>query len=149
VTRIRTFLIIGLLYVILGAGTAAADNEMLLQPVEPAMKAALANKKVDGSVKFYLAGASHPQTLKEFGEFVAKPKTNAFAKNKTETCNYAFLDALLTLQRRAKALGGNAVVGIKSFYQDHALADDTQFECHVGALIAGAALKGTVVRIAE
>ena len=43
------------------------------------------------------------------------------------------------------AKGGNAVINIRSFYKKNEMSSETKFECHVGLLMAGVALKGTVV----
>ena len=58
-----------------------------------------------------------------------------------------FLSAVLALQERARAEGGNAVINIKSNYKDHLTESATEFTCGAGALIAGVALKGDVVTL--
>jgi uncharacterized protein YbjQ (UPF0145 family) len=58
-----------------------------------------------------------------------------------------FLSAVLSLRDRAVKEGGDAVVAIRSFYKKNEVVSDTEYECHAGALIAGVALKGTVVTL--
>jgi uncharacterized protein YbjQ (UPF0145 family) len=57
------------------------------------------------------------------------------------------LSALLSLQNRAISEGGNAVINIRSFYKKNEISDKTKFECRVGVLMAGVALKGRVVSL--
>jgi uncharacterized protein YbjQ (UPF0145 family) len=56
---------------------------------------------------------------------------------------------MLQLEKRAKDLGANAVVNIVSYYQKNVMSSPTEFECHAGAVIAGVALRGEFVKIAE
>jgi hypothetical protein len=41
------------------------------------------------------------------------------------------------------------VVNIVSFYKKDVMSSPTEFECHAGAVIAGVALRGEFVKIAE
>jgi len=60
-----------------------------------------------------------------------------------------FLSAMIQLEKRAKQLGANAVVNIVSYYQKNIMSSPTEFECHAGAIMAGVALRGEFVKIAE
>jgi uncharacterized protein YbjQ (UPF0145 family) len=53
------------------------------------------------------------------------------------------------LEKRARELGANAVVNIASNYKNVEFSSDSEFECHAGAIMAGVALKGEFVRVAE
>ncbi|HEX2930213.1 MAG TPA: excinuclease ATPase subunit, partial [Candidatus Binatia bacterium] len=64
-------------------------------------------------------------------------------------CNWVFLSAMIALEKRAQQLGANAVVNIVSYYQKVIMSSPTEFECHAGAVIAGVALKGDFVKIAD
>jgi hypothetical protein len=46
-------------------------------------------------------------------------------------------------------VGANAVVNVESFYRKHAVPSKTEYECHKGFLIAGVALRGDVVQLAD
>jgi uncharacterized protein YbjQ (UPF0145 family) len=56
---------------------------------------------------------------------------------------------MIALQKRAKQLSANAVVNIISYYKKVPMSSTTEFECHAGAIIAGVALKGDFVKIAD
>lgn len=98
--------------------------------------------KLDGSVKFYLAGATVSGKVTALGELVTNKKTNAFNKTDEEACSWALQSALITLQAAAKKAGGNAVVDIVSFYKRKETRNATTYECHAGTFVGGVALKG-------
>ena len=98
--------------------------------------------KLDGSVKFYLAGATVPGQVTALGEQITNKKTNAFNKSDEEACSWALQSALITLQDAAKHVGGNAVIDIVSFYKRKESRDAKTYECHAGTFVGGVALKG-------
>ena len=103
-------------------------------------------ENVPAGVKFYFAGQAAPAG-QNLGEFVTNRKTNSFGKQDEEACTWAMISALKELGERAQAEGGNAVVGIVSYYKKKVFSSETLFECHAGAIVAGVALKGSVVRV--
>ncbi|MDO8697543.1 MAG: excinuclease [Pseudomonas sp.] len=103
--------------------------------------------KLDGSVKFYLAGATVPGKVTPLGEQITNKKTNAFNKTDEEACSWALQSALITLQDAAKRVGGNAVVDIVSFYKRKESRSSTTYECHAGTFVGGVALKGQAVSL--
>jgi hypothetical protein len=111
--------------------------------------AALASEpgKVTPDVALFFAGQKHPAVLQSFGEFATNKKTNAFGKSDMEACQHVFLSAVLELQDRARKQGGNAVINIKSNYRNELRASPSEFTCGAGAVIAGVALVGDVVKL--
>jgi hypothetical protein len=99
------------------------------------------------NVRLYFAGQKHPGVLAKFGEFRTNKKTNAFNKSDKAACEWAFFSALKTLQQRALNEGGNAVINIKSNYKNREFVSTTEFQCGAGNIVAGVALKGTVVKL--
>ena len=126
---------------------AHARNTKHMLPIAAAMEAKDAEEKLDGSVKFYFGDQKAPKALAQFGDDVSNRKTNAFGKADVTACNWAFLSAMVALEKKAKALGANAVVNIRSFYKKNEVSSATEFECHAGAVVAGVALKGDFVKI--
>ena len=124
------------------------DTRHLL-PIASGLENKDAQEKLDGSIKFFFGAQQHPTILTKLGTDVSNRKTNAFAKSDERACNWAFLSAMIALERRAKQLGANAVVNIVSYYQRIEMSSTTDFECHAGAVIAGVALKGDFVKIDE
>jgi uncharacterized protein YbjQ (UPF0145 family) len=100
-------------------------------------------------VKFYFGDQPPPQVLTNLGSDVSNRKTNAFGKSDEKACNWAFLSAMVALEKRAQQLDANAVINIVSYYNKKVMSSATEFECHAGAIIAGVALKGEFVKIAD
>lgn len=86
---------------------------------------------------------------KTLGEYTANRKTNAVNKSDQTACEWAFLSALLSLRDRAIEQGGDAVINIRSYYKKDEVTSNSEYECHAGAIIAGVALRGTVVKLAK
>lgn len=99
------------------------------------------------NVRVFFAGQGHPAVIKKYGEFKTNKKTNAFNKSDERACQWAFFSAIKTLQSRALKEGGNAVIDIKSNYKSQEFSSPTEFQCGAGAVIAGVALKGTIVKM--
>jgi uncharacterized protein YbjQ (UPF0145 family) len=132
-----------------GVWPAHARDDKLMLPIAPALEAKDAKEKLDGSVKFYFGDQPTPNVLTKLGTDVTNQKTNAFGKSDERACNWVFLSAMIQLDKRAKQLGANAVVNIVSYYQKNVMSSPTEFECHAGTVIAGVALRGDFVKIAE
>jgi uncharacterized protein YbjQ (UPF0145 family) len=115
--------------------------------VEDALNRGITQGILLDNVKLYFAGQDHPPVLKAFGEFRTNKKTNAFNKSDKEACEWVLFSALKALQQRAHDLGGNAVIDIKSNYKNREFVSATEFQCGAGNIVAGVALKGTVVTL--
>jgi uncharacterized protein YbjQ (UPF0145 family) len=127
-------------------GAMAADNKLML-PIASAMAANDAQAKLNNGVQFFFAGQPTPKVIDKLGMDKTSQKTNSFGKSADTACNWAFLSAMLRLEKRAKDLGANAVVNITSNYGNVEHASATEFECHEGNIMAGVALKGEFVKI--
>ncbi|EIU7865318.1 excinuclease, partial [Vibrio vulnificus] len=55
--------------------------------------------------------------------------------------------AMIVLKERAIKEGGNAVVDIKSNYKNNLTSSVDTFQCGAGAMVAGVALTGKVVKL--
>ncbi|WP_263262116.1 excinuclease [Pseudomonas sp. RIT-PI-S] len=131
----------------LPAISQARDTTLML-PFDNVVQQMLKEKKLDGTVKFYLAGTTPKGKVSVVSpDAVTNKKTNAFNKTDAQACEWALQSALLTLQDAAKQAGANAVTNIVSFYKRIERRDASQYECHAGAVIAGVALKGDVANV--
>lgn len=133
---------------ILAMPAQAADNKLMM-PIDAAMAANDAQSRLGDSVKFYFGKQATPKVLKKLGSDTTSQKTNAFGKSNEKACNWVFLSDMLSLQKRAKELGANAVINIVSNYDHVENSSETEFECHVGAIMAGVAFKADFVTVAE
>ena len=130
-------------------GSAHARDTTHILPIAAALATKDANERLEGSVKFFFGQQEYPRVVTKLGSDVSNRKTNAFGKSDEKACNWAFLSALIALEKRAKQLGANAVVNIVSYYRKIEMSSTTDFECHAGAIIAGVTLKGDFVKLAE
>ncbi|MCK8105599.1 excinuclease ABC subunit A [Pseudoalteromonas sp. 2CM41L] len=98
-------------------------------------------------VPLYFADQSYGSESSKYGEVITNKKTNAFNKSDREACEWVMLSALKALQERAIKEGMNAVVNIQSYYKKRKFVSSTEYECGAGTIIAGVALKGTLVKL--
>jgi len=146
--KILSLLISATILMLAALPTQARDTQYLL-PIQDGLNTKDAESKLSGTVKFYFADQPHPAVLETLATDFSNRKTNSFGKPDEVACNWAFLSALLAFETRAKQLGANAVVNIVSYYKKDEMASSSKFECHAGAIVAGVALKGDFVKIAD
>lgn len=118
-----------------------AANRAVFLPLQPAIEAAQAAGKIDGSVKFYLANTG-PRGKVVQADVVTNRKTNAFGKKDEQACLWAAQSAVIALHEAAKKAGANAVTHLVSYYRKNEYRSDTDYECHAGAMVAGITLRG-------
>ena len=124
----------------------ARDTELKL-PFAEVLQMPEAQEKLDGSVKFFLAGQKTPKVLQKMGDDVSNKKTNGANKTDEVACKWAVLSALVAFQDKAKSMGANAVVDMVSYYKRNTFSSPTEYECHAGGIVVGVALKGTYAKI--
>jgi uncharacterized protein YbjQ (UPF0145 family) len=129
------------------ATVAQASDRKVMLPIESAMSANDAKGRLGDDIKFYFGTQKAPGGQKKLGTDQTSQKTNAFGKSDATACNWAFLSAMIQLEKHAREVGANAVVNIVSNYKNVEHSSESEFECHAGALMAGVALKGDFVRI--
>lgn len=129
-------------------GVSLAADKVVHLAFNNAVIAATQSGKLDGSVKFYLADTQPAGQVSVINDNVTtNRKTNAFGKSDQVTCDWALQSALISLQDDAKKAGANAVVDIVSNYDDKAYSDSQNYECHVGFLMSGVALKAKLAKV--
>lgn len=127
---------------------AEARDDRLKFPIKAALeKGRSTHQKIDPSVRLYFGPQKAPAVERQIGEWTANKKTNAANKTDQEACEIAFVSAVVSLQERARKEGGNAVVGIRSVYKKDNVESATEYLCGAGTLMAGVALRGTVVKL--
>lgn len=126
---------------------AQARDTKLMLPLAGAMAANDAQARLGDSVKFYFGNQKTPEIATRLGSDKTSQKTNSVGKSPDTACNWAFLSAMLRLQKRATELGADAVVNIVSNYKNEEMSSESEFECHDGAMMAGVALKGEFVKL--
>ncbi len=115
---------------VLAPAIGQARDTVLHLPMDAVFELPQAKAQLDGSVRFFLAGAKAPTVQKRLGTGVTNRKTNGVGHGDEEACKWAALSALIALQKSAKAQGGNAVVDIVSYYKKAEYRDAGNYECH-------------------
>lgn len=145
--KLRHLLVAVTCFAALPSLSQARDTTHYL-PFDAAVQEALNAGRLDGSVKFYLAGnkpAGKASVVKS--GVTTSQKTNAFNKSDEAACRWAMQSALIRFQKAAKAAGANAVVDLASNYKGVEYKDSAKYECHAGAVMAGVALKGNLANV--
>lgn len=136
---------------LIGTSSVGARDDRLKFPIADAVATASTTAKagaqLDPEIKLFWGPQEHPKPAQSFGTYTANKKTNFFNKSDKEGCEWAWLSAVLSLQERARAEGGNAVVGIMSVYKNAELVSETEYECGAGTVMGGVALRGQVVKL--
>lgn len=131
------------------ASLAQAKDDLTLYKIQDALATREAKSQLDPGVKLYFADQPYPAAEKTLGTWVTSKKFPLLNKTPKSVCEYTFINALDELQRRALKEGGNAVVGIESYYKKMSRPSVDKYMCGVGYVAIGVALRGTVVKIKE
>jgi hypothetical protein len=143
--KAKTLILTSLLFVAPGLVIAAdtVEHYTMADAVADATKSG----KLDGTVKFYLAGTQpNGQITIVQKDTEVNRKTNGFWKGSQKTCNWVMQSVLIELQDRAKKAGANAVVNMVSDY-GNPYSDPQKYECHVGFLMSGVIMKGDLAKV--
>ncbi|WP_426700175.1 excinuclease [Rhodanobacter sp. Col0626] len=140
---------LGLTILLLAAapGVSMASDKVVHLPFDNAVAAATQTGKLDGSVKFFLAGHQPAGARVVNDNVTISRKTNAFGKKDQESCDWVLQGILISLQEDAKRAGANAVTDIVSNYNNTEFRDSHDYECHRGFLMSGIALKAKFAKI--
>ena len=128
--------------------TAAGRDDHIKLPIQGALEKGQSYKDTVGSdIKLFWGTQKTPAIAQKMGEFTSNKKTNAANKSDQDACDLAFISAVIALQQRARKEGGNAVVNIRSVYKKEDSDSPTDYVCGAGRIMAGVALRGTVVKL--
>jgi uncharacterized protein YbjQ (UPF0145 family) len=133
----------------MAAGSVVAAERHNSFSLESALNSSAAKEKLDSNVELYFGKQKHPKVVESQGVIRTSKKTNGFGKSDQKACEWALISALISLQAQAEQQGGNAVIEIKSNYQNKETSSETEYVCVSGALMSGVALKGKVVKLAK
>lgn len=122
----------------------ARDTEYQLS-IQEVMRDPEYKQKLGNEVAFFFGTQETPAIERSFGDSITNRKSNSFGKSDQSACRWAMLSALMSLRERALRMGGKAVVNIHNYHKVNLALTDVDYECHAGPIIAGVALKGTVV----
>jgi uncharacterized protein YbjQ (UPF0145 family) len=106
-----------------------------------------AKTALGSGVLFFFGDEEHGEVVLSMGEVRTSKKTSAFGKSDQEACHWVFLSAMKELKANAIKRGGNAVINIRSNYKNKMTSSSETFKCGAGALVAGVALIGTIIKM--
>lgn len=129
------------------ATPAEARRTPVTVTLQSVMDMAETQARLDGSVKFYLAGSSTPAPRRTFTLEVSDNTTSTLNRTPEEACRRNVLNALIRLEGLAKRVGANAVVDIASFNAPGTFRSSTDIQCLNGAFMGTLVLKGTLVQV--
>ncbi len=139
-TTMKRLLMLGIVLML----TACSGDGHLRPSIQADLNSPRAQAVLNPAIRLDFSQAQYRG--RNLGTYVANKKTNSYNKRGPQACQIAFLSAVRSLQGRAAALGGNAVVNIHSFYKKNATYSPTTYDCDDGLLMAGVALRGTVIK---
>lgn len=129
--------------------SAVAKDDLRLFNIQDALSSNEAKSRLDPGVKLYFADQQHPRAEKKLGAWVTNKKYPLLNNKAKTVCESTFIDAVEELQHRALKEGGNAVVGIESYYDKMIRPSVDQYVCSIGYVVVGVALRGTVIKVVE
>ena len=132
---------------LLSTSAAMARDTRHMFSIAEALRTAAAEERVEKDVQLYFGEQAHPPIASKLGNYISNKKTNAFNKSDKEACEWVFLSAILSLQEWARRQGGDAVVNIRSYYKKQDISNQTEYMCGAGAIMAGVAFRGDVVKL--
>jgi hypothetical protein len=147
VFRTKTMLVA--LALVLGAtssGFARNDMDIADYSIRRALDSDEARERLDPDIRLSFGHRTHGPVARYIGKWKSS-KAASLADGPEAACQHAFITALISLQRRAAKEGGNAVIGINSYYDRRESSSDAAYACGLGERRSAVALTGTVVRI--
>jgi uncharacterized protein YbjQ (UPF0145 family) len=99
-------------------------------------------------VRFYFAGERHPGIVRRVqNNATTSQRARKSGRTADWACQRALMNSLIRLGNAAQSSGANAVINIRSNWDNREWANGTEYECAVGRMMAGVALKGDIVTL--
>lgn len=128
-------------------GTAQAEDAVGAYEVANVMNRADYASATEG-VRFYFGNTAHPAVQRRVeADVTTSLRSRKFGRSNEEACQWVMMSALIQLRDHARAVGGNAVINVRSNWHNVEWSSPTQYQCAAGFLMAGVALKGDVVTL--
>lgn len=97
-------------------------------------------------VRFYFGDQATPAVARRVeANATTSQRTRKFGRTAEEACQWVMMSALLRLRDHALAVGANGVVNIRSNWQNNEWSSTTEYQCGIGGIMAGVALKADIV----
>lgn len=138
--------LIALFLVLVSTSSGFARDDLASFSIRKALNSPDAREKLDPQIKLFFGHRKHGGAAQPIGSWKSS-KSSSIGDNPEAACQRSFLTAIVSLQRRAKKEGGDAVTNINSYYGYRETSSDVTYVCRLGEHRAAVALTGTVVRI--
>ena len=142
----RSIFVVMIINLCFFSSSSFARNDVNDYSIKQALSSTAAKEKLN-DIQLFFGEQTHSKVLHEKGVTKVNKKTNAFNKSDEEACEWVFLSAIIALQNNAQKKGANAIINIKSNYQNNLTSDNENFKCGSGTFVAGVALTGELVTI--
>lgn len=97
-------------------------------------------------VRFYFAGERTPGIQRRVQNNVTtSQRARKTGRSADWACERALMNALIRLGEAAQNAGANGVINIRSNWDNRPYANGSEYECAIGHMMAGVALKGDIV----
>lgn len=127
------------------APNALARNDVVQISVEYVRENADQGNVLQG-ISWHMNGERHRGVAERFPLATTTKTTNATFKSDEDACARAFLSGIIQLQRRARSLGADGVVDIKSTANGQTYDKPESFGCTAGNVLARVSLTGVPVK---
>jgi hypothetical protein len=135
--------IVALFLVLLSASSGFARDDMAHFSIKEALDGD-AKGKLEPDIRLSFGQRGHAGS--RIGRWDSS-KSSTLSDGPKVACHRSFFAAVVSLQRRAKKEGGNAVIDISSSYRNRETSSSSNtYVCSLGGHRAAVHLKGTVVR---
>jgi uncharacterized protein YbjQ (UPF0145 family) len=99
-------------------------------------------------VRLYFAGERTPGIQRRIQNNVTTSQRARKSGRSAEwACERALMNSLIRLSTAAQNAGANAVINIRSNWDNRPYANGSEYECAIGRMMAGVALKGDIVNL--
>lgn len=142
----RKITIIALALLLGSTSSGFARGDLASFSIGKALNNPDAREKLDPQIKLSFGHQQRGGVGKPIGNWKSS-KSSSIGENPEAACQRSFLVAIISLQRRAKGEGGNAVININSYHDHRETSSSATYICRLGEHRAAVALTGTVVRI--
>lgn len=131
------------------AAAALARDDKFMMPLKSILESKDFKDKVGSDIKFVFGDTAIPAGAASLGEVKTNKKTNSVGKSDSAGCEWVFLGAMKAIAAKARSVGATSVVGLQSNYKNVPYSSTTDYECHVGTVVSGVALKGVMIKEAK
>jgi len=142
----RSIFVVMIINLCFFSSSSFARNDINNYSIKQALNSSAATGKLN-DIQLFFGEQPHSKVLQKKGITKVNKKTNAFNKSDEKACEWVFLSAIIALQKNAQKNGANAIINIKSNYQNNLTSNNETFKCGAGTFVAGVALTGELVTI--